>query len=131
MMKQKKSKTKKTGLQTPKLRSFVPMPPIKPAKEDAHPRYIDAEPIEKFITDGLNSQEKPYGWVGVKILAEVHYAPTADVAPVVHAHWERKAYFPDGTPAWVCSRCGHPEEVKYSHCNCGARMDEEVKEDDD
>lgn len=51
--------------------------------------------------------------------------PLKESEPVIHAHWEQKAYFPDGTPAWVCSRCGHPEEAKYSYCNCGARMDEE------
>lgn len=55
--------------------------------------------------------------------------PTADVAPVVHAHWERKAYFPDGTPAWVCSRCGRAEEEREPYCNCGAKMDEEIEED--
>ena len=88
-------------------------------------RYIDADKIEfqylplVVLPDAFATR------------LQINNIPTANVAPVVHAHWERKAYFPDGTPAWVCSRCGHPEEVKYSHCNCGAKMDEEVKEDDD
>lgn len=33
-MKREKLKTKKTGCQTPKLQSFAPMPPIKPAKSE-------------------------------------------------------------------------------------------------
>lgn len=102
-------------------------------------RYIDAEPIEKFITDGLNSQEKPYGWVGVKILTEVHYAPTADVAPVIHGHWimqkkyveissaeyplrrKTKLYIPD---FYNCSVCGRREPYTEPYCHCGAKMDE-------
>ena len=87
------------------------------------PRYIDAENIEYFALSGYGLTNKQFAHK-----PQIEEIPTADVAPVVHAHWERKAYFPDGTPAWVCSRCGHPEEVKYSHCNCGAKMDEEVKD---
>lgn len=89
------------------------------------PRYVDAEPIEKFITDGLNNKEKSYGWVGVEILTEVHYTPTVDATPVVHAHWVRTRLCNE------CSRCrggwiGLPE-TKFCP-DCGAKMDEEEKE---
>ena len=83
-------------------------------------RYIDASEIRYTY--------RPHTQDNIAYKDEIDKIPTADVAPVIHAHWERKAYFPDGTPAWVCSRCGHPEEEKYSHCNCGAKMDEEEKE---
>lgn len=104
------------------------------------PRYVDVEPIEKFITDGLNSQENPYGWVGVKILAEVHYAPTADVAPVVHAHWIYKGSSHYGLNDWChrfeCSVCGREVELdtkkdiaEIPYCHCGAKMDRRAKDE--
>ena len=39
-----------------------------------HGRLIDAEPIMKFITDGLNSGE--FGYDQIKVLTEIQYAPT-------------------------------------------------------
>ena len=50
--------------------------------------------------------------------------PAADVAPVVHAHWEEVkggVHFP-----YRCSRCGDKADSnEYTHCHCGAKMDEE------
>lgn len=46
-----------------------------------HWRLIEAEPIQMFITAGLNSGE--FGYEQIKVLAEIQYAPTilpADVA---------------------------------------------------
>ena len=84
-------------------------------------RLVDAKPIEKFITDGLNNKEKPYGWIGVEILTEVHYAPTVDVAPVVHAEWKKVS---DKYPRYVCTACNHLYNNKeYKFCPfCGADM---------
>ena len=47
--------------------------------------YIKKEPIVEFITKGLNNpdQTKAYGYDAIKILAEIEYAPTADVVEVV------------------------------------------------
>lgn len=39
-----------------------------------HGKLIEAEPIMKFITDGLNSGE--FGYDQIKVLAEIQYAPT-------------------------------------------------------
>lgn len=49
--------------------------------------------------------------------------PVADVAPVVHGHWNI-GYFHDR----VCSCCAHPgndlSDYPYPYCpNCGAKMD--------
>lgn len=102
------------------------------------PRYVDAEPIEKFITDGLNNQEKSYGWVGVEILTEVHYTPTADVVPVVHAHWifHKGVFANNGTKGcFECSGCKTTIDTetfdRMYECGqtrrcgaCGAQMDE-------
>lgn len=92
-------------------------------------RYIDAETIEQFIADGLNRVPKKdaMGFDAVEILSEIHFAPTADVAPVVHARWVHKKNWGD---KYVCSNCsfefGTEQIGKYCK-ECGARMDE-VKE---
>lgn len=39
-----------------------------------HGKLIEAEPIMKFITDGLNNGE--FGYDQIKVLAEIQYAPT-------------------------------------------------------
>lgn len=66
--------------------------------------------------------------------AAIDRQPTLDYEPVVHAHWflERE---PNGSPyCFHCSNCdsdSHYIGIKtaYDFCpNCGAKMDEEVKE---
>ena len=39
-----------------------------------HGRLIEAEPVMKYITDGLNSGE--FGYDQIKVLTEIQYAPT-------------------------------------------------------
>lgn len=139
MMKQKKSKTKRTGLQIPELGSFVPMPPIKPAKEDAHPRYIAPE---KLI-DIINPRGVGDPLVRLQdIMRAIAITPTEDVAPVIHAHW---SYLPgvfannSTKGCFECSACKatiatETFDLMYEcgqtkRCgSCGARMDEEEKE---
>lgn len=47
--------------------------------------YIKKEPIIEFITKGLNNPDKSkaYGYDAIEILAEIEYAPTADITEVV------------------------------------------------
>ena len=40
---------------------------------EKHGKLIEAEPIMKFITDGLNSGE--FGYDQIKVLTEIQYAP--------------------------------------------------------
>ena len=40
---------------------------------EKHGKLIEAEPIIKFITDGLNSGE--FGYDQIKVLTEIQYAP--------------------------------------------------------
>lgn len=88
------------------------------------PRYIDAEPIEQFIADGLNRtpKEEAMGFDAIEILSEIHFAPTTDVAPVIHAHWYT---YPDDKQ-FHCSNCKTGADLPTLYCpNCGAKMDEE------
>ena len=59
-------------------------------------RLIDAEPVKKFIVDGLNNKEpnKAFGHDAIEILAEIEYAPTVDAVEVVRCKdcksWNRE-----------------------------------------
>lgn len=83
------------------------------------PRYIDALEIRYTY--------RPVGG-DIAYKDEIEALPPADVAPVVHAHWVRVAggvHFP-----FRCSRCGEKADSnEYTHCHCGARMDEDMEED--
>ena len=52
-------------------------------------------------------------------------APAADVAPVVHGHWNAINQIATGLPwKYRCNDCGCPQEYTHNYCpNCGARMD--------
>ena len=51
--------------------------------------------------------------------------PTADVAPVVHAHWTSNGI--EGSMLSACSACGYScGAYSLEYCpKCGARMDEQ------
>lgn len=70
---------------------------------------IDAEPIKKFIVDGLNNKEpnKAFGHDAIEILAEIEYAPTIEANPVVHGRWmrESKTENSNGGHTHYCDRC--------------------------
>ena len=96
--------------------------------------YIEREAVEKFIEDVLNNQDvaKRFGHDAIEIMAEVHYMPAADVAPVVHGRWIRP-HWKNNHYCCDCSECGgeamhrdyqwHKNGV-YPICpNCGAKMD--------
>lgn len=88
--------------------------------------YIDRAAVEKFIEDGLNNPDKTkrFGHDAIEIMAEVHYMPAADVAPVVHGRWLC------GEDYMFCSKCGMQwnycdnDTQDFKYCpNCGAKMD--------
>lgn len=101
--------------------------------------YIEREAVEKFIENGLNNpnEAKRFGHDAIEIMAEVHYMPAADVAPVVHSYWEGYScsqYMGTdevGEPKWrdgrfyVCHnyKCRRKTVIKSNYCpNCGAKM---------
>lgn len=91
-------------------------------------RYIDAD---KTVWSVTNNDK--YGTITKEVFVSLlQNADTADVAPVVHAHWvefENPNYSPfDNTPKKIvlCSHCGNGHGAKDNYCCvCGAKMDEE------
>lgn len=87
-------------------------------------KYIDKEiAIEKLCDRcGECLTAKGKDCAIVRIMDKV---PTADVAPVIHAHWTTKERY-HGTLFGDCSNCG-ASSVADAYCsNCGARMDEVI-----
>ena len=90
--------------------------------------YIERESVEKFIMDGLNHSDvyERFGHDAIKIIAEVHDMPAADVAPVRHGRWVEHEKYTFGT-FYDCSICGNrilDNGHSWNYCpNCGCRMD--------
>lgn len=101
-------------------------------------RYIDADALMEQLWDA----ETRIGYVQVVDARTIIDAPTADVVPVVHGHWEKcnevHVEFPDGFKGTIydakCSVCGHLQnpsvmeqygQLHFDYCpRCGAKMDE-------
>ena len=94
-------------------------------------RYIDAEGLNLYNDLFLSEDTINKSGVYVRYRAVANFirnAPTADVAPVVHAHWVVDRY---------CSHCDcdiHDYDI-YSkipkYCpECGAKMDEKEKQNE-
>ena len=99
-------------------------------------RYIDADLLKLQIEQGAEMTER-----GIRLL-DLSQQPTADVAPVVHAHWVSAESKSVGwSVGWDNETFGCPESTCYcSHCgkwltasdeyhvtgkycpNCGANM---------
>ena len=93
-------------------------------------RLIDANALPVYQrTIRYNTGE----YVQEYVLAyDVRTAPTVDAVEVVHGRWVDRS---DRdricmTHPYVCNRCGRVEMLKEPYCNCGAKMDAEVKTTD-
>ena len=94
------------------------------------PRYIDADLIPYSIVRNLEDEQ-----IAITDKRHVDKVPTADVAPVVHAHWIPKHQTSLGLYPFECSRCERWEVLEFTndinnmpYCHCGAKMDEEEEE---
>ena len=104
-------------------------------QQDAFTDGLDSTAILK-ITDAVVA-------IRNSMVEAIKTTPTADVEPVVHAHWIHERY--DGNLAIFsrCSKCGFQYnasvldaktfkskiEKEYNYCpNCGAHMDEHATE---
>lgn len=96
-------------------------------------RFIDAEPFEEELKADISFFKEVKNRLGAlrfgAFLNRVKAQPTADVAPVVHAHWIPKKEMIRSPEAknYNCSACGK-ESFYYPNCPfCRAIMDEEVE----
>lgn len=84
------------------------------------PEYLEKETFKSWMKENIT--ENPM------ILTAIDYAPSADVAPIVHAHWDDSF---DGITLY-CSACGMSYRCLMlipDYCpNCGAKMDKEKSE---
>ena len=95
-------------------------------------RYIDVEPMRD---DWLNAVNENIFFPN-DVLDSIDNQPDADVEQVKHAHWNGIEYdsYADGYPVydkWECSKCGNEintEDPPTYCCDCGAKMDESVKQ---
>lgn len=101
--------------------------------------YIERTAVEKFIEDGLNNPDKnrAFGHDAIEIMAEIHYMPAADVAPVRHGRWMTTDAYPHHLYCSVCYKT-YAKNAKWvneldlptNYCpNCGARMGKEADHD--
>lgn len=89
------------------------------------PRYVDAEEAKRNVFGVLHGEyATPEEDMALSAIDET---PTADVAPVVHAHWMGGG----GLCSPYCSNCKKysPRGERFNYCpNCGAKMDEKESE---
>lgn len=97
-------------------------------------RLIDADALGKRITKRLRKkgsfEGKDITELGYVILC-IHEAETVDTER--HGHWEYnpKDAFEVMYELPKCSVCGHESSDALNYCsNCGAKMDEEIEEDE-
>lgn len=97
-------------------------------------RYIDAELLRELIDFGFDVDFDEVPETKQALLEMIDYQETADVVPVVHAHWRYR--YPNTSQhqtEFICSNCSRLvehyfcklQEVEYDFCPfCGAKMDE-------
>ena len=98
------------------------------------PRYVD---VEKLLVDNKDFADREFIHpVFQTTLREiVDEQPTADVEPIIHAHWIRHEWAEEVEdrliPNYECSHCHEWFRDNRRRCGeCGAKMDEAVKDDD-
>lgn len=106
--------------------------------------YIDADKLKQNLADLYDFAKwdpREIHFSLFDMVGNIDGEPTADVAPVVHAHWvdHKNNYVPidasgDVSRSAFCSNCrewltaSDEYACRGNYCpNCGAKMDEEVQ----
>lgn len=93
------------------------------------PEYLEKEAFKSWVKENITKNPM--------ILKAIDYAPSADVEPVRHGHWEAdvcdRVSMSGKLENLICYKCSACEmfscqETKYCY-NCGAKMDKEEKYD--
>lgn len=91
-----------------------------------------AEYIEREAAIRVVNGQSSLTMTRSRLIDSISKLPAADVAPVVHAHWDDSGRytFPGGSTAVRCTNCGCALTVSEYHLNnwnycpvCGAKMD--------
>ena len=101
--------------------------------------YIEKDALRQAVLESQHDSSHPRGWAHIAhdcehahFVAMIARFPAADVAPVVHAHWDDSGRytFPGGSTAVRCTNCGCALTVSeyrlnnWNYCPvCGAKMD--------
>lgn len=90
------------------------------------PRYIDVDKAYDLARTDIHYSDFGRSMADLTSLRELlDDTPTADVVPVVHAHWIRT-----NSGKWRCSRCRGRHDRPKRYCGeCGARMNEQKEGD--
>ena len=85
--------------------------------------YIDVDKAIEYAK--IISKDTPQLATATRMICEyIQAQPTADVAPVVHAHWTRSHI-----AGRFCSNCEGYGIIASSYCpDCGAKMDEKTEQ---
>lgn len=92
-------------------------------------KFIDRQKLEAHFSPAITGKE---AYTAGEVLLSIQKFPSADVVPVVHAHW-LKINNPNYSPFdqsseyyLFCSNCECGHVQMYNFCpSCGAKMDEE------
>lgn len=86
------------------------------------PRYIDADKLHYARVRILHNDGTVGGYNAVVPSAEIKDAPTADVAPIIHAKWRDDREYCN---EFMCTNCNEFNINNfYPYCPyCGAKMD--------
>lgn len=106
-------------------------------------RYVDVDEAKRCFLDCAASQLRLDHIEDARAFKHaadyLDGVSTADVAPVIHAHWyeyrcSRFLGWKNGDATWadgqlyICSKCHRKTVIKDNYCpSCGAKMDEEEK----
>ena len=92
--------------------------------------YIEREallktpPFTKCVSD-FSEYSEGYLDCVQDMCKTVREAPAADVAPIIHAHWEWREFYGEPGLMLCCSKCRETEgaNMRFEYCpHCGAMM---------
>lgn len=97
-------------------------------------KFIDRQKLEAHFSPAITGKD---AYTAGEVLLSIQKFPSADVVPVVHAHWLESKTFEAHRIMLMCSYCtsvfnmDKPKKIMYRYCpHCSAKMDEEVKTDE-
>lgn len=104
-------------------------------------KFIDRQRLEAHFSPAIMGKD---AYTAGEVLLSIQMFPSADVQPVVHAHWIWEDVWTENSDFCTCSNCGEnviqyvtasqmdkqlwEGKAYWSYCpHCGAKMDDVVK----